>query len=49
MQVQSLCWEHPLEGNMVTHSVFLPGESHGQKSLWATIQRIAKSWTQLSD
>ena len=27
--------------------VFLPGESHGQKSLWATVHRVAKSQTQL--
>jgi len=28
-------------------SVFLPGESHGQRSLLATVCRIAKSQTQL--
>ena len=28
---------------------FLPGESHGQRSLWATVHTIAKSWTWLSD
>ena len=27
--------------------VLLPGESHGQKSLWATVHRVPKSWTQL--
>ena len=27
--------------------VFLPGESHGQKSLWATVHRVAKSQTPL--
>ena len=26
-------WEDPLEEGMATHSVFLPGESHGQRSL----------------
>jgi len=26
----------------------LPGESHGQRSLAATVQRVAKRWTQLS-
>ena len=31
--VQSLGWEDSLEKEMATHSVFLPGESHGQKSL----------------
>ena len=32
-QVQSLGWEDPLEEGMATHSVFLPGEFHGQRSL----------------
>ena len=31
--VQSLSWEDPLEKGMATHSVFLPGEFHGQRSL----------------
>ena len=31
--VRSLGWEDPLEEEMVTHSVFLPGESYGQRSL----------------
>ena len=31
--VQSLGWEDPLEEGMATHSVFLPGKSHGQRSL----------------
>ena len=26
-------WEDPLEEGMATHSVFLPGESYGQRSL----------------
>ena len=25
--------------------VFLPGKSHGQRSLAATVHRVAKSWT----
>ena len=33
MWVQSLSWEDPLEKEMVTHSGFLSGKSHGQKSL----------------
>ena len=33
MQVQSLGWEDPLEKGMATTPVFLPGESHGQRSL----------------
>ena len=32
-QVGSLGEEDPLEKGMATHSVFLPGESHGQRSL----------------
>ena len=31
--VQSLGWEGPLEKETATHSVFLPGEFHGQRSL----------------
>ena len=33
MQVRSLRWEDPLEEEMATTPVFLPGESHGQGSL----------------
>ena len=32
-QVQSLGWEDPLEEGMATHSVFLPGKSHGKRNL----------------
>ena len=32
-QVHSLGGEDPLEKEMAAHSVFLPGESHGQRSL----------------
>ena len=32
-QVQSLGWENALVEDTATHSVFLPGESHGQRSL----------------
>ena len=32
MQTRSLSREDPLEEGMATHSVFLPGESHGQRS-----------------
>ena len=31
--VQSLAWEDPLEKGMAIHSSFLPGKSHGQRSL----------------
>ena len=40
-QVQSLGWEDPLEEEMATHSVFLPGESH-RKAWWATVHGVAK-------
>jgi len=33
MRVLSLCWEDPLEEEMATHSIFLLGEFHGQRSL----------------
>ena len=32
-QVRALGQEDPLEKEMATHSVFLPGKSHGQRSL----------------
>ena len=32
-QVRSLGWEDPLEKEMATTPVFLPGESHGWRSL----------------
>ena len=31
--VQNLSQEEALEEGMVTHSMFLPGEAHGQRSL----------------
>ena len=31
--VRSLGWEDPLEEEMATTPVFLPGKSHGQRSL----------------
>ena len=30
---RSLDWKDPLQQGMTTHSVFLPGKSHGQRSL----------------
>ena len=33
IQVRSLSQEDPLEKRMATPPVFLPGESHGQRSL----------------
>ena len=32
-QVQSLCWEDPLEEEMTTHYSILTWEIHGQRSL----------------
>jgi len=32
-QIQSLGWEDPLEKEMATTPLFLPGESHGQRNL----------------
>ena len=31
--VRSLSWEDPLKKGMATHSIFLLGEFHGQRSL----------------
>ena len=46
--VQSLSWEDPLEEGIAVHSVFLPGESHGQRSLVGYIVHwSAKSQTGL--
>ena len=35
--VRSLSQEDPLEPVMETHTVFLPGESHGQRGLWVAV------------
>jgi len=35
--------EDPLEKEMALTLVFLPGESHGQRSLAATVHKVAKS------
>ena len=40
--------EDPLEEGMATQqptSVFLPGESHGQRSLSGYVHRVTQSWT----
>ena len=52
-QAQSLGWEDPWEKGMTTHSVFLPGESHGQRSLmgyspWGHKQLDTTEWHTLS-
>ena len=46
--VQILGWEDLLEKEMAIHSIFLPGKSHGQRSLVGYSPRITKSWTRLS-
>ena len=46
-RVRSLGWEDPLEKGVPLTSVFLPGESHGQRSLLGYMaHRVTKSWTQ---
>ena len=47
--VRSLGWEDPLEEGMATHSGFLPGDPHEQKSLEDTVHGVTKSQTQLSN
>ena len=44
MQVRSLGWEGPLDEAWQPTPVFFPGESDGQRSLWATVHMVAKSW-----
>ena len=49
-QVQFLGREDPLEEGRATHTaVFLPGESHGQRSLAGYSPWGRKSWTRLSN
>ena len=43
--VGSLGREDPLEAGMATHSSILAGESHGQRSLQATVHGVEKSNT----
>ena len=45
MWAQSLGPEDPLEKEMATTLVFLPGKSHGQKSLAGYSPWGRKSWT----
>ena len=42
-------WEDPLEEGMQPTQVFLPGESHGQRSLVATVHEVANNWIPMSD
>ena len=48
-QVRFLGWEDPLEKEMATTTVFLPGESHGHWSLAGYSAWGHKSQTLLSD
>ena len=41
-QVQSLGWEDPLEKKLATTAGFLPGKSHGQRSLAGYSPLVAK-------
>ena len=43
-RVQSLGWEDPLEKEMATTLVFLPGKSQGQRSLGATVHGVTKEF-----
>ena len=45
--VQTMGWEDPLREWQST-PIILPGESQGQRRLWATLHGVAKSWTRLS-
>ena len=49
IQIRSLSWEDPLEEGMATHSnIFawrIPWTEEPHR--WATVHRVAKSWTQL--
>ena len=49
IQVRFLGWEDPLEKEMATTTVFLPGESHGHWSLAGYSAWGHKSHTLLSD
>ena len=47
--IQSLGWEDALEKEMATHSTFLPGKSHGQRSLagsspWESQESDTTEW-----
>ena len=46
--VRCLGGEDPVEKEMATHSIFLPGEFH-ERDWWATVLGVTKSQTRLSD
>ena len=47
MPVQSLGQKDPLEKEMATHSKFLPGKSHEQRSLAGYVYGAAKCQTRV--
>ena len=47
--VRPLGWEDPLEKEMATTPIFLPGKSQGHRSLLGTDHGVAKSQTQLNN
>ena len=49
IQVQSLDQEDPLEKGMATHSSSCLENSMDRGAWRATVHRVTKSWTQLSD
>jgi len=49
-RVQSLGWEDPLEKEMAIHSSTVAWKNPMDRGAWkATVHRVAKSWTRLSD
>ena len=49
-QVQSLCWEDPLEEGMAIHSSILAWRiPKDREAWWVTVHGVAKSWTWLND
>ena len=48
-QVQSLGWEDPLQKGMATHSSIHAWRIPDSEAWLATVHRVAKSQTQLSD
>ena len=42
-QIQFLGWDNPVEEKWQPIPVFLPGKSHGQRSLAGTVHGVAES------
>ena len=42
-------WKIPWRQHWLPTPIFFPGKSHGQRSLEATVHRVSKNWTVLSD